>query len=196
MVQYDKIFDNSFNVQFILDHSSEPWRRQVQFCHHLSKRFCCRNGKSPCQKECPEATIKRQMLNYYLSSTCNSTSQNGQFKIEILSPNLKNKSTPHQIQTDDKEFIFSLVFVEHIKKNQQQTLQRANWKFTSDVFSTIYSYNSLLDTDKTLFVSPPQTSRISILSSMSRQNFLLKINVFDSQKGTDTEVSHITKKKI
>ena len=58
--------------------------------------------------------MKRQMLNYYLSSTCNTTSQNGIFKIEILSPNLNNKTTPHQIQTDDKEFIFSRVFVEYI----------------------------------------------------------------------------------
>ena len=60
------------------------------------------------------------MLNYYLSSTCNTASQNGIFKIETLSTNLNNKTTPHQTQTDDKDFIFSRVFEEYILKTNSK----------------------------------------------------------------------------
>ena len=73
----------------------------------------------------------------------------GTFAIEIL-PSQSTIETTHSIQTDDIELDFSKVFTEYIKNIQRQNSQKANSIVTNDVFSIIYSYVSILETNETI----------------------------------------------
>ena len=64
----------------------------------------------------------------------------------------------HQIPTDDIDIDFSKVFTDYIKNIQHQNSQRANSIFTDVVFSTKYSYLSILECRETQSESPFQTS--------------------------------------
>ena len=116
-------------------------------------------GNSPCKREFPEVRIKRQIHDHYLKDVCNITSHYGIFTIETASP--KSNHIRHQIQTDDIDIEFSKVFKDYIKNMQHQSSQRANSKFTNDVFSIVYSYLSILELKETQSESPTQTYRHS-----------------------------------
>ena len=88
---------------------------------------------------------------------CNITQQYGIYTIEINSPSKFHGR--YLLQTDDVDIEFSRVFTEYIKNKHYQNAQRANSLFTNDVFSTIYSYLSILEKTESQGTSPVQTSR-------------------------------------
>ena len=118
-------------------HPQAEARGQVQFCQNFIV-ILFEKGESPCTKEFPGVKIKRQLIDHYLKGICSITSQYGIYTIEISSPNSFHDK--YLIQTDDVDFEFSKVFTESIKNKQHQNSQRANSKFTNDVFSLIYSF--------------------------------------------------------
>ena len=77
--------------------------------------------------------------------------------MEISSPNKFHGKYTNQTDDVDKEF--SKVFTEYIKKIQHQNSQRANSRFTNNIFSIIYSCLSIIEKTETQSTSPVQTSR-------------------------------------
>ena len=75
----------------------------------------------------------------------------------------KSNHVRHQTQTNHTDMKFSTKFTGYIKNIQHQKLQRANLKFTNDVFSIIYSYLSIVELKGTQSESPTQTSRHTTL---------------------------------
>ena len=60
---------------------------------------------------------------------------------------------------NDVDFDFLKAFTEFIKTIQHQNSQKANSIFTTDVFSLIYSYISILESKEPQSDSPTQTPR-------------------------------------
>ena len=128
----------------------------MQFCTNLIANVFER-GISPSKAEFPEVKIKRQIIDHYLKGICNLTQPYGIYTIDISTESKFHRK--HDIQTDDVDIDFSKVIAEYIKNIQHQNSQRANSKFTNDVFSLIYSYLSILEKTETESTSPVQTSR-------------------------------------
>ena len=114
-------------------------------------------GISPCKSEFPDLKNKRQIIEHYLKDKCNLTQQYGIYTIEISTP--RTLHGKYVIQTDDIDLEFSKVFTEYIKSIQYQNSQRANSKFTNEVFTIIYSYLSILERTEAQSISPVQTSK-------------------------------------
>ena len=135
MIRNEDTLEDSV-LPFVI-HSLTEARGQVQFCQSLIANLF-EKGESPCTKEFPDVKIKRQLLDHYLKSICSLTSQKGIYTIEIRSPNAFHDN--FFIQTDDIYIEISKIFTEYVKSIQHQNSQKANSKFTNDVFSLIYSY--------------------------------------------------------
>ena len=95
--------------------------------------------------------------------------------------------TSRQIQTDAIGLNFSKIFKEYIKIIQHQNSQRANSILTSDVFSAIYNYISILESKEAVNESPPQTSRHATV----RQEIILFSQFLDTlcETVTNNEIS-------
>ena len=87
----------------------------------------------------------------------NLTQQYGIYTIEFSTP--RTLHGKYVIQTDNIDLEFSKVFTENIKSIQYQNSQRANSKFTNEVFAIIYSYISILERTEAQSTSPVQTSK-------------------------------------
>ena len=127
---------------FIVDATTD--RGQHIFCKNLLLNLF-EPGISPCKTEFPDVKIKRQIIDHYLKDICNLTQQYGIYSIEFSSPNQNHNK--YIIQTDDLDLEFSKVFSEYIKSIQYHNSQRANSKFTNEVFAIIYSYISILENE-------------------------------------------------
>ena len=92
-----------------------------------------------------------------MKDICNLTQQYGIYTIESSTPNTAHRK--NVIQTDDIQLDFSKVFIENIKSIQYHNSQRANSKFTNEVFAVIYSYISLLGKTEVQSISPTETSK-------------------------------------
>ena len=155
MTQSEESQDENSVFPFVINSLTDD-RGQIQFCQNLiAKLFERRN--SSCTTEFPYVKLKRQIIDHYLNGICNITQQYGNYTKEISSPSKFHGK--YQIQTDDVDIEFSKVFTEYIKNLQHQNSQRANSKFTNDVFSKIYSYLSILEKTESPGTSPVQTSR-------------------------------------
>ena len=92
-----------------------------------------------------------------MKDICNLTQQYGIYTIEFSTP--RTLHGKYVIQTDDIDLEFSKVFTEYIKSIQYQNSQRANSKFTNEVFAIIYIYLSILERTEAQSTSPVQTSK-------------------------------------
>ena len=131
-------------------------RGPIQFCSNLIGNLF-EQGISPCKAEFPEIKIKRRIVDHYLKRICNLIQQYGIYTIELSTAS--KFYGKYVIQTNDIDIEFLKVFTEYIKNIQHQNSQRANSKFTNDVFAIIYSYLSILKKTETESASPVQTSR-------------------------------------
>ena len=130
-------------------------RGQTRYCKILLVNLF-EPGISPCKSEFPDIKIKRQIIEHYLKDICNLTQQYGIYTIEISTP--RTLHGKYVIQTDNIDLEFSKVFTKYIKSIQYQNSQRANSKFTNEVFAIIYSYLSILERTEAQSTSPIQTS--------------------------------------
>ena len=82
-------------------------------------------------------------MDLHLKGICNLVQQYGIYTIEIKTPNRFHSK--YHIQTDGIDIELSKVFTQYIKNIQHQNSQRANSKFTNEVFAIIYNYLSILE---------------------------------------------------
>ena len=132
--QNDESPDEEAVFLFIINSLSD--RGQTRFCKNLLGNLF-EPGISPCKSEFPDIKIKRQIIEHYLKDICNLTQQYGIYTIEFSTP--RTVHGKYVIQRDDIDLEFSKVFTEYIKSIQYQNSQRANSKFTNEVFAIIYS---------------------------------------------------------
>ena len=152
--QSDESPDDEEVYPFLIDAPDN--RGQHDFCKNLLLNLF-EPGISPCKADFPHVKIKRQIIEHYLKGICNLTQQYGIYIIEFSTPNPNNRK--YVIQTDDLELEFSKVFLEYIKSIQYHNSQRANSKFTNEVFAKIYSYISILEKTEFQSISPTETSK-------------------------------------
>ena len=147
---------------------------------------------SPCKQEFPGKKNRKHLLGLYLpsASTFNITSHYDIFATKNLPPQSSNR-TPNRIQTDDIEFDFSKFFTGYIVIIQHRSSRRANSIFAIDVFSLIYSYISILESNETFYASPPQISRHAIVRQELNAFLLFLISIRETL--TNNEKSKIVK---
>ena len=117
MIENTKNFDDNSILPFFIHPQSDPARGQVHFCHNLMVNLF-EKGNSPCKQEFPQIRKKRQNLDHYLKSICNTRSYYGIITIESLSSQPNDPT--HQIPADDIDIEFSKVFTDYIKNIQHQ----------------------------------------------------------------------------
>ena len=164
--QSDESLDEEAVFPFLIDSLDD--RGQTRFCKNLLVNLF-EPGISPCKAEFPDVKIKRQIIEHYLKDICNLRQQYGIYTIEFSTPNTAHRK--YVIQTDDIEVEFS-IFIEYIKSIQYHNSQRANSKFTNEVFAVIYSYISILEKTEVQSISPTATSKKTI------QNYEMKSQYF------------------
>ena len=155
MSQSEESQDENCVFPFLIN-SLTNGRGQIQCCQNLIANLF-EQGNSPCKTEFPEVKIKRQIIDHYLKGKCNIAQQYGIYSIEISSPSTFHGK--YQIQKDDVDKELSKVFKEHLKNIQHQNSQRANSKFTNDVFAILYTYLSILEKSEIQSILPGQISR-------------------------------------
>ena len=131
-------------------------RGQTKFCKNLLIKLF-ETGNSPCKTEFPDVKIKRQITEHYLKDISKITQQCGIYTREISTPRIGYNK--YVIQTDDLDLEFSNVFTEYMKSIQNHNSQRANSKFTNEVFAITNTYLTILETTEAQSTSPIQTSK-------------------------------------
>ena len=106
-------------------------------------------------------------------------------------PSQTTNQPSHRTQTDDNDIVFFKSCYGIHQIYQHPNSQRANSVSTSDVFSIIYSYVSLLEAYETFCVSPPQAYR----NAIERREINLFSQFVDSICETITDIEALQKTK-
>ena len=153
-------------------------RGQHDFCKNFLVNLF-EPGISPCKAEFPDVKIKRQIIEHYLKGICNLTQQYVIYTIEFSTPNPNHRK--YVIQTDDLELPFSKVFLEYFKNIQYYNSQRANSRFTNEIFAIIYTYISILEKTEFQSISPTETSKHTNIRP-TRNHIIFNFSTYNQRK--------------